>query len=424
MTDNSSNDQFAPVAGNGLLHRRLFLKSGLTAGAGLLIAGHASAGGPERAPWMRTPGIGMGPSGTPSPFEDHVVRAPVGSQPGTTGAGVSRTPLQHLDGIITPSRLHFERHHSGIPQIDPGEHRLVIHGLVDRALSFDVERLDRYPQVSRIQFLECSGNSGALIAPNPVDADCASIHGLVSASEWGGVPLNVLLEEAGVKPEGRWVVAGGADAAVMSRSVPLEKIMDDAIVALYQNGERLRPSNGYPMRLFLPGWEGNASVKWLRTLKVTRAPAMTKDETSKYSDLAEDGKATLFTFPMAVKSVITSPSPGLSLAAPGLYQISGVAWSGGGRISRVEVSADGGQSWAEAALDEHVLPRCLTRFRAAWRWNGGPATLMSRAVDETGAVQPTRDQALAGRAPESFYHYNGIQAWAINEQGESRNVYV
>ncbi len=412
-----------PVAGNGLLHRRLFLRTGLGAGAAMLVAGRVGAE-PQRPPWMRTPGTGMGESGAPSPFEDHVVRAPVGSQPGTTGAGVSRTPLQHLDGIITPSRLHFERHHSGIPEIDPDRHRLVIHGLVDRPLSFDAETLDRYPQVSRIQFLECSGNSGALTAPEPVDGNCASIHGLISASEWGGVPLGVLLEEAGLKPEGKWVVAAGADAAAMSRSVPLEKILDDAIVALYQNGERLRPSNGYPMRLFLPGWEGNASVKWLRTLKVTDAPAMAKDETSKYSDLDADGQARLFTFPMGVKSVITSPSPGLALAGPGVYQISGVAWSGRGRIRSVEVSADGGVSWAEAALDEHVLSRCLTRFRAAWQWDGGPATLLSRAVDETGAVQPTRASAMAGRAPESFYHYNGMQAWAVNPEGASRNVYV
>ena len=305
---NLDNSDLMPAAGNGLLHRRLFLKTGLGAGAALMVAGRAGAES-SRPVWMRVPGTGMGENGAPSPFEDHVVRAPIGSQPGTTGAGVSRTPLQHLDGIITPSRLHFERHHSGIPDIDPGQHRLVIHGLVARPLAFDAETLDRYPQVSRIQFLECSGNSGALIAPEPVDADCASIHGLISASEWGGVPLGVLLDEAGLKPEGKWVVATGADAAAMSRSVPLEKILDDAIVALYQNGERLRPSNGYPMRLFLPGWEGNASVKWLRSLKVTDGPAMTKDETSKYSDLAADGKDDLFTFPMAVKSVITSPDP-------------------------------------------------------------------------------------------------------------------
>ncbi len=425
----SKPDDLVEVAGNGLLHRRAFLKSGLTAGAGVMLTatagGNAVAGSdPERPPWMRVPGAGMDAAGEPSPHESHVVRAPVGSQPGTTGAGVSRTPLQQLSGVITPSRLHFERHHSGIPAIDPDQHRLVIHGLVDRPLAFDVSSLDRYPQTSRIQFLECSGNSLALISPDPVDANCAAIHGLISASEWGGVPLSVLLDEAGVKPEGKWVIASGADAAAMSRSIPLEKIMDDAIVALYQNGERLRPSNGYPMRLFLPGWEGNASVKWLRSLKITDQPAMTKDETSKYSDLQQDGTATLFTFPMSVKSVITSPSPGLELAGAGVYQISGLAWSGAGRIRKVEVSADGGKTWAEAALDSHVLPLCLTRFRMAWRWDGGPAILMSRAVDERGSVQPGRAETMKGRTSQSIYHYNGIQSWAVDEQGVSRNVYV
>ncbi len=409
-----------PVAGNGLLHRRLFLKTGALAGLGLLTPG---AGALERQPWMLAPGGPMSPSGAPSNHVD-LVRAPIGSQPGTSGAGVSRTPLQHLDGLITPSRLHFERHHSGIPYIDPAAHRLFVHGLVERPLAFDLEALHRYPQVSRLQFLECSGNSGALIAPEPVDADCAAIHGLVSGSEWGGVPLAVLLEEAGVKPEGSWLIADGADSAVMSRSIPMEKILDDAIVALSQNGEPLRPGNGYPMRLFLPGWEGNASVKWLRSLRVADRPAMSKDETSKYSDLDEDGTARLFTFPMAVKSVITSPSPGVGLRERGVYQISGIAWSGAGRIRKVELSADGGRSWAEAALDTHVLPQCLTRFRSAWRWDGAPAVLLSRATDETGAVQPTRSVAMAGRAPESFYHYNAMQAWAVDEAGALRNVYL
>jgi sulfane dehydrogenase subunit SoxC len=233
----------------------------------------------------------------------------------------------------------------------------------------------------------------------------------------------MLLDEAGIKPEGRWVLADGADAAVMSRSVPIEKIMDDAIVALYQNGERLRPGNGYPMRLFLPGWEGNASVKWLRSLKVTSLPAMSKEETSKYSDLQADGSAELFTFPMGVKSVITSPSPGLKMHEPGLYQVSGLAWSGAGRIRRVDVSVDGGRTWAEAQLDAHVLPKCATRFRVAWQYNGAPAVIMSRAVDDRGAVQPTREEVMRGRSPGSFYHINAIQAWQINSQGEARNVY-
>ena len=361
-----------PEAGNGLLGRRHFLQASLGGGMTLLTA-TATAGIREK--WMSAPGAGMSETGNPSPHETQLKRTGVSSRPGTTGSGVSRTPLEYLDGIITPSRLHFERHHSGIPDIEPGLHKLTIYGLVDRPLSFSIEALERYSKVSRIQFLECSGNSGALIAPEPVPLTAGGIHGLVSASEWGGVPLSVLLDEAGVKPEGKWIVADGADSAMMSRSVPLDKVLDDAIVALYQNGEPLRPSNGYPMRLFLPGWEGNMSVKWLRTIKVTRGPAMTKDETSKYSDLRNDGIAELFTFPMDVKSVITSPSPGLTLGPKGLYQVSGIAWSGAGKIRRVDVSADGGQSWAEAALDRHVLPMCLTRFRTAWNWDGGSAVL-------------------------------------------------
>ena len=410
-----------PAAGNGLLDRRFFLRAGVASGAALMTA---SASGVERQKWMKGPGAGMSEAGAPSSHESHVVRAPVGSLPGTTGTGASRTPLQFLDGIVTPSRLHFERHHNGIPDIDPAEHRLVIYGLVERPLSFSLEALSRYPMVSRIQFLECSGNSGASIAPEPVEGSCAALHGLVSASEWGGVPLSVLLEEAGVKTEGKWLVADGADAAMMSRSVPLDKIMDDAIVALYQNGERLRPSNGYPMRLFLPGWEGNMCVKWLRTIKVIDQPAMTKDETSKYSDLRKDGVSELFTFPMGVKSVITSPSPGLSLGRSGLYQISGIAWSGAGKIKRVEVSADGGDSWTDAALDEHVMSKCLTRFRSAWRWDGSPSVILSRATDESGSIQPTREVVLSRRSLAAFYHYNGIQAWHVAESGEVSNVYA
>jgi sulfane dehydrogenase subunit SoxC len=287
-----------------------------------------------------------------------------------------------------------------------------------------MESLARYEHVSNIQFIECSGNSGAMISPKPLQRKASNLHGLVSCSEWGGVPLKILLDEAGIKPKGKWIVASGSDAAMMSRSVPLEKIMDDAIIATHQNGEPLRPSNGYPMRLFLPGWEGNACVKWLRTIKVTSGPSMTKDETSKYSDLRDDGIAELFTFPMGVKSVITSPSFSLNLAGPGIYQIKGIAWSGSGRIKNVELSADGGKTWAEALLDEHILPKALTRFRSAWKWDGAPATIMSRAIDEKGNVQPTREQWFVGRAKNTFYHFNAIQTWGVNTAGEINNVYL
>jgi len=410
-----------PAAGNGLLDRRVFLRGGIAGGSVLLAA---KAGSVEREAWMKAPGAPMDDNGEPSAHEAHVKRTSVRSTPGTTGTGVSFTPHEHLDGIITPSRLHFERHHSGIPAIDPGQHRLVIHGLVERPLAFDLDSLGRYPTVSRINFLECSGNSGASLAPQPVQAPLSAVHGLVAASEWGGVPLSVLLDEVGVKPEAKWIIADGADSPMMSRSVPMDKAMDDAIVALYQNGERLRPSNGYPMRLFLPGWEGNMCVKWLRTIKVTDQPAMTKDETSKYSDLQPDGSAKLFTFPMGVKSIITNPSFGMQLGSAGIYQVSGIAWSGSGKIVRVDVSADGGKTWAEAALDEHVLSKNLTRFRSAWSWDGSPSVIMSRAIDERGNVQPRRAALLENRSSGFFYHYNGIQAWQIAETGEVTNVYA
>ena len=246
----------------------------------------------------------------------------------------------------------------------------------------------------------------------------------MACSEWTGVPLSILLDEAGVDPAAAWILAEGADAAAMSRSVPLAKAMEDALLAIYQNGERIRPDNGYPLRLFLPGYEGNMSVKWLRRIKVTDAPTMTRDETAKYSDLMPDGRTLLFTFPMQVKSVITSPSPGLELAGTGLYQISGMAWSGLGRIARVEVSADGGASWAEAALTEPVLDKAVTRFRMAWRWDGSPSVIMSRAVDDTGAAQPTRDALIAEKGTKFAYHYNAIQAWRIDGKGQVSNVYA
>jgi sulfane dehydrogenase subunit SoxC len=320
--------------------------------------------------------------------------------------------------------LHFERHHSGVPDIDPAQHRLLIHGAVRRPLTFTVESLLRYPTVTRVQFLECAGNSGQNLNPQAPQAPAGVIHGLMSCSEWTGVPLSTLMDEVGVERGAEWVLAEGADAAAMSRSVPLAKIMDDALIALYQNGERLRPENGYPLRLFLPGYEGNMSVKWLRRLKVVREPTMTRDETSHYTDVLLGGKALILTYPMEVKSVITSPSTGLALNGPGVYEVTGLAWSGLGRVRRVDVSADGGRSWAEAALNEPVLPKSFTRFRMAWRWSGGPAVLMSRAVDETGAVQPTRASLVAERGERQNYHNNGIQAWAIGAGGEVSNVYA
>jgi sulfane dehydrogenase subunit SoxC len=416
MTSKPPLEGLELVAGNGLLHRRLFLTGGavlLGTGVPLLTA--------RAAPVL--PGAPLTGYGMPSAREATVQRT-VGAMPGTTGTGASRTPLERLEGIVTPSALHFERHHNGVPDIDPGQHQLLIHGLVKRPLMFSMDALLRYPAVSRFLFIECAGNSGANLAPEPPALSCGGLHGLVSCSEWTGVPLSILLDEAGVLPKGRWLLAEGADAAAMSRSVPTPKGMDDALIALYQNGERLRPENGYPVRLLLPGYEGNMSVKWLRRIKVTTGPTMTRDETSKYSDLMTDGKALQFTFPMDVKSVITSPSGRLAMQGPGLYQISGLAWSAAGRIRRVDVSADGGRSWGEAALSDPVLPKAFTRFRMAWQWNGGPAVLQSRAIDEAGTVQPTRASFLAEPAARSRYHNNSIQSWGVSAAGEVTNVYA
>ncbi len=411
------------VAGNGLLHRRLFLAAGAAAMGAGVVADQAVAEPLAVEPWMKTPGAPFDRYGQPSKYEDRVARIWT-SAPGTGGTGSSRTPHHLLDGMITPSGLHFERSHSGIPDIGPDRHRLLIHGLVKQPLTFTLDDLGRYPMQSRIAFVECAGNSGTLLAKQPAAANIQVIHGQLSCSEWTGVKLSVLLEEAGIDPAARWVLAEGADAAGMSRSFPIEKALDDAMVCLYQNGERVRPANGYPLRLLLPGFEGNMNVKWLRRIKLTAGPTMTRDETSRYTVLLPSGKALQFVFPMEAKSIITRPSPGLTVLGPGFYEISGLAWSGYGNVAKVEVSADGGRSWGEAALSGPVLSKAITRFRMAWRWDGGPAVLQSRCTDDTGYVQPNRDQFIALRGDRAQYHNNMIQSWAVTASGEVQNVYA
>src|SRR3981189_2761959 len=332
----------AQAAGNGLIDRRLFLAGGVA-----LASGAAQADPLPIEPYMRTPGAGFAAYGQPSNHESKTARI-FASAPGTTGTGASRTPLHLLDGMITPNGLHFERSHSGIPDINPDAHRLLIHGLVRRPLIFSLDALARYPMESRITFLECAGNGQLLNQKEPVQTGAQALQGLVSCAEWTGVRLAVLLQEAGVGPKAQWILAEGADAAGMSRSVPLAKVMDDALIALYQNGERVRPANGYPMRLLLPGYEGNTNVKWLRRLKGMDTPMYARDETSRYTELMPDGKAREFMLQMEPKSVILKPSFGVNMQGAGYYEISGLAWSGYGRIAKVEVSADGGKSFAPA----------------------------------------------------------------------------
>ncbi len=415
--------------------RRDFLRGGARYGSAVLgaalapaLAEAADAAGQARplevAPWSKTPGE---PAlwhayGQPSPFEKNVVRRSRAAVP-FAGANSSMTPLQDLHGIITPTGLVFERHHAGIPLIDPAQHRLAVHGLVQRPTLFTMDDLVRLPSVSRIHFLECSGNTGREWK-GPGTASLQFSHGLLSCCEWTGVPLAVVLEEVGIDPEGSWILAEGADAAGMTRSIPVSKALDDALLVYAQNGERLRPEHGYPLRLLLPGFEGNMSVKWLRRLKVGRQPFMTREETSKYTDSLPDGTARQFTFQMETKSVITFPAPDHRLKERGFYEISGLAWSGRGRIQRVDVSIDGGRNWSEAHLQEPVLSRALTRFRFPWRWDGGPTVLQSRALDEHGYVQPTGAQLVSARGLESGYHFNGIQSWKVAADGVITNVQV
>ncbi len=335
----------------------------------------------------------------------------------TPEAAASRTPLADSHGMITPSALHFERHHAGVPNIDPAEHKLLIHGMVERPIALTVDEIKRLPSVSRIHFIECSGNSGGEWGPKTAPEVRLS-HGLASCSEWTGVPLSVLLNESGVDPAATWLLAEGADACKMQRSIPLDKGMKDAIVAYAQNGEAVRPEQGYPLRLVVPGWEGNQNVKWLRRIKVSDQAYMTKDETSKYTELLPDGRSRQFSFEMEVKSVITYPSGRQQLLAAGYYEIRGLAWSGRGAIERVEISVDGGESWEAAEVQEPSLPMAFSRFRFPWRWTGDETVLQSRAVDDQGYVQPSTEALIAARGRNSIYHHNGIKAWKVTPDGQ------
>lgn len=362
--------------------------------------------------------------GQPSIYEKDIIRW-ISANPNVPGNGVSWTPLEELQGTITPNGLHYERHHNGVPDINPSSHEIMIDGLVDKPLTFSIDALKRYPQITKICFIECGGNSNAGWRSAPIQSAAGYVHGLVSNAEWTGVPLRLLLNECGIQAEAKWAIAEAADGAALNVSLPIEKLLDDAILALYQNGERLRPENGYPVRLLLPGWEGIVNVKWLRQLKLVDQPAMTRDETAQYTDLLPTGKARQFSFTMQAKSLITSPSVGMTLPDnPGIYQVTGLAWSGNGKIRKVEVSADGGDTWVQAELSDPVLDKAFTRFSLPWQWQGQYAILQSRATDETGYQQPSRNTLISERGDNSFFHYNAIVSWEINEDGQISHIYV
>jgi sulfane dehydrogenase subunit SoxC len=409
--------------------RRSFLRRGaLIAGTALAGAGVAArAGGAplEVPPTAQQMGRPIPPTayGQPSKFESNVVRR-------RTDVFVNRqnwsdwsmTPLQDQHGIVTPNGLIFERHHAGIPDIDPATHKLAIHGMVKQPRVYTMSDLMQYPSVSKFSFLECSGNTLADWT-KAASTTVQQTHGLLSCAQWTGIPASWLIDEAGLQPGAKWVLFEGADGSNHTRSIPLDKVMTDALLVYAQNGEMLRPEQGYPLRVFIPGWEGNVSVKWLRRIKVGDQPWHFRSETARYTDPMPEGKWRQFSFIMECKSVITRPSGGMKLERPGWQEIQGFAWSGRGRITGVDVSVDGGKNWQAAMLEEPVLDKCLTRFRHRWAWEGKPAVIQSRAVDSTGYVQPTVAEIMKARAIAGFVqHHNGIFPWSIGANGEVRNA--
>jgi len=414
------------------LPRRHFLHKGAAMAGSAFAAGTMGAGLargeslaiPEAGKAMGRP-IPAKEYGMPSKFEKDYVRV-------RTNVFVNRqnhsdwsfTPLQYQQGIVTPNGVVYERHHNGTPDIDPDTHKLVIHGMVKQPLVFTMSDLMRYPSVSKFYFMECSGN-GLTDWTKPASTTVQQTHGLLSCGQWVGVPFSTLLDEAGVATGAKWLLVEGADGAGHTRSIPLNKAMSDGLLVYALNGEMLRPENGYPLRAFFPGWEGNVNVKWLRRIKVGDQPWHFRSETARYTDPMPDGKWRQFSMEMDAKSVITNPSGGQKLAGAGFYEIRGFAWSGRGKVAKVDVSVDGGKNWREAALEEPVLDKCLTTFRVPWNWDGRLAVLQSRVMDSTGYVQPTIQEIGVARGihPYAFVqHHNGIQSWAVTERGEVSNV--
>ena len=332
------------------------------------------------------------------------------------------TPLEKLHGTITPNSLFFTRAHGGLPDIDPEKHRLVIHGLVKNDLMLDMQDIKRFPSETKTLFLECSGNSDLMF--ENLGSSCTDIHGLASSAQWTGVKLSTLLKEAGIDlSKAKYILAEGADSVKMTRTIPISRAMDDCLVVYAQNGEALRKEQGYPIRLLVPGCEGNINVKWLRRLEVSETPFYTKDETSKYTDLnANTHKAAISTLVMETKSIITFPSGGQELKNKGYYEIRGIAWSGRGKITKVDVSTDGGKNWKEAKIKGPVLSQNFTEFTLDWKWDGTETVVMSRSQDETGSVQPYFEKMIKARTLASSYHINAIQAWRISTDGKVSNV--
>jgi sulfane dehydrogenase subunit SoxC len=420
-----ANGSDLPVAS-----RRSFLAGSLGLAAAATVSGRARAGQPDPAiveipdaTRYLGPGVDDNLYGQPSPFEKDVIRRHVAWLTAAPESSVNFTPIHELDGIITPNSLCFARHHAGRAEIDPADYRLMIHGLVDKPLVFTLDDLKRFPRVNRVHFCECAANSGMEWRGAQLNG-AQFTHGMIHCVMYTGVLLRTLLEEAGLRTNARWVMPEGGDASALSRSIPLDKALDDCLVAFKANGEALHPDQGYPVRLVVPGWEGNMWVKWLRRVEVGDEPWQLREETSKYTDLMTDGRARRFTWIMDCKSVVTSPSPQAPLKVKGPNVLTGIAWSGRGTISRVDVTLDGGRNWHPARLDGPSFDKAVHRFYYEFEWNGDPLLIQSRAIDSTGYIQPTKDELRAVRGTSSIYHNNGIQTWHVQKSGEVENVEI
>jgi sulfane dehydrogenase subunit SoxC len=409
--------------GEGSLSRRNLISA--TAGlAGTILAGRAAAESLADVP-PREVGAELGGHSERSKYV-RIARIPEagpGRRNVDPGDAInSKSPLDKLFGSITPSDLHYERSHSGVPDIDPAKHRLLVHGKVRKPLVFSVEDLKAMPSISRVVFIECTGNGWENWKKADPNLTVQNTHGLVSTNEWTGVPLKFLIDLVGKDRNSNWMLAEGGDAAGVDRSIPLtDEILEEAFVAYGQNGEPLRPAHGFPMRLIMPGLEGNLHIKWLRRLKFGDQPWMTRWETARYTQLRANGKATQFQLRMEANSVITSPS-GMMVIKPGYQRITGLAWSGHGRIVKVEISTDGDKSWKEAQLNLPVLPKALTRFQMDWTWDGKPTKIVSRSTDDKGNVQPDRNSFIAAAGTNALFHYNAQQTWSLDEAGRVRNA--
>ena len=415
--------------------RRNFFKTaavGAVAAASALTPVKMRADDPaimEIQPWAKTLGdpVTKNRYGMPSPYEHNVLRRNAKLlQSGNWQASIAMCPIHELMGNITPNGLFFNRCHGGTPTIDPNKHRLMIHGLVEKPLVLTMDELKRYPSVSRIHFIECPANDGPEWR-GPQFNSLQFSKGMMSCAEWTGVYLKDIIKDLGLSPKARWMLAEGGDSSHMGRTVPVDKVLDDAMIVWGQNGEALRPEQGYPIRLLLPGWEGNLCVKWLARLEFGEEPWYAKEETAKYTALLPSGKAIQHFYPLEVNSVITSPcpeKPWTDLKKGDMVEIEGLAWSGQGTITGVDISFDGGENWVEANLKGLVLPKAWTRFSYYYKYEGKPLLLQSRAIDDAGHVQPSIDEEIAVVGVESVYHRNAISTWEVTEKGEVNNVQV